>query len=994
MKTFSFQNILNRMLGRPVAVILVICAITGIFAWHIPQLSFRTSIYDLIIEELPDTARYQRFKKQFGSDEIIRVVIKSKTLFEPETFRHMAQFAEKAANIKGISRVISLPGIKKDMDPGNKWSPEKFAAMIAPVKLFQRNLLSDDRKTTAVTLIIKTGAHKNQVIDNVNELMAAMPKSLSVYQIGMPLVSRALAQFTEKDFFRLPPFTLVLIGFILFFLFRNIACLFLPLLTVLISLIWTLGLMAWTQIPLSLLTMIVPVFLIAVGTAYCLYICSEYITNARQTDHAAQAVFMTFSNITFPTLLAVFTTVIGLGSLLVNRITAIREFALFAGFGMFSLMVILMTFFPAVLTLMPISKIKRRGKAPASRLLTSILDRIVRVVLYHQKVTFALTAVIILFCIVGIFRIKAETNPLNYFKNSTDIAQDFHDIYKDLSGSFPINVVVTGNGEDYFENPESITRMASLQTFLESIPGVDKSISFADYIKLVNYAMNHFEPDAYALPEEKWELSMAMNNYKSMLGDDMFFQFVNSDLSQANILLLTHLSSSRDFLELREKIKTHVARHFPKNFQVEVTGFGMVISASSHLLVNGQIKSLSISIFLVFLIMLALFLSGKVGLVAIFTSLFPIVVNFGIMGWMGIELSMATSLIASIAIGLAVDDTIHYLIRYSHEFKKDLDKDRALHDTIKHVGKPILFTTLTISIGFSILIFSHFKLTAIFGMLMVITMISALVGDLILLPSLMLHVELVTAWDLLRLMPTPGGIPPAIVHELNQPLNAIKMGGEFMKMILDKGNGVNRENLVQVTREITTQVDRAAAIINRLEPLGHKPGFKKEAVNINRPVRNTMAIIAHQLKIENISVALELDETLPSVQAHENRLTQVIFNLIDNARDAVVEKRRLDLDPDDTSIIIIRTYRKKDRVALSISDPGTGIPIHMTERIYEPFFTTKEAGKGKGLGLSISNEIIRAYGGKIHAKTNPGTGATFTLTLPVSDDRTTKVEGV
>jgi hypothetical protein len=226
---------------------------------------------------------------------------------------------------------------------------------------------------------------------------------------------------------------------------------------------------------------------------------------------------------------------------------------------------------------------------------------------------------------------------------------------------------------------------------------------------------------------------------------------MNYYLSKTNILLFTHISSSRDFLETREKILAHVQENFSKDLTFDVTGLGMVVSASSDLLTKGQVKSLSLTVVLVFSIMFLLFLSSKVGLVAIVPNLFPIVVNFGIMGWLGIELSMVTSLIASIAIGLAVDDTIHYLVRYNREFKKSLDDKRALTETIKHVGKPIVFTTLTIGIGFAVLTLSSFKPTAIFGVMMVITMLSALVGDLILLPSLMLHVELVTVWDLLRL---------------------------------------------------------------------------------------------------------------------------------------------------------------------------------------------------------------------------------------------------
>jgi len=140
-----------------------------------------------------------------------------------------------------------------------------------------------------------------------------------------------------------------------------------------------------------------------------------------------------------------------------------------------------------------------------------------------------------------------------------------------------------------------------------------------------------------------------------------------------------------------------------------------------------------------------------VGMIALLPNCFPIVVSFGIMGWFGIPLSIATSLIACIAIGLAVDDTIHYLVCYNREFKEDLNKENALSNTIRHMGKPIVFTTATISLGFSVLMFSSFNPTAVFGLLMVITMVSALVADLVLLPSLMLHVELMTIWDLLKL---------------------------------------------------------------------------------------------------------------------------------------------------------------------------------------------------------------------------------------------------
>jgi diguanylate cyclase (GGDEF)-like protein len=758
----SFKKMLEWILRKPITVILIILAITLFFAWHIRYVSFKTSIYDLQIENLPETARYEDFKKLFGSDEIIRVVVKCGDVFDSLTFRKLEQLAANAAEINGVRRVISLPDIKKAVDVAGDWSMEKFHTVVSRVDLFRNNLFSSDGKTTALTLVLKTEADPETVIEHVKQLIGETPKDLSLYQIGMPLVSEALVKFTEKDFFRLPPITFLLIAVILLCLLRKLRYILIPLTCVGLALIWTFGFMAFLHVPLSMLTMIVPVFLIAVGTAYCLHIVSEYIAALKQADSPVDVTFLTFSNIAFPTFLAVLTTIIGLGSLLVNRITMIQEFALFACFSMLSILIIVLTFLPAALSLVPLSKNRSNKKIGVTPLFQRYIDAIIDLNLKHQKIVLPVIAVFVVICLAGIFRMRVETNPVGYFKEDIPVKRNFNDIYQHLSGSFPINVVMGNPAADYFEDPKHIADIARLQEFVNTLPGVDKTISFADYLKLVNYALNQFEPKYYALPEEAFEVRMLINNYTTMLGEDMLTRFMSPDFSTANILLLTHISSSKDFLQTRDKILAHAKQNFSKDLVWDITGLGITISASSHLLTSGQIKSLSLTMVLVFGIMFILFLSSKVGLIAIVPNIFPIIINFGIMGWFGVELSMATSLIASIAIGLAVDDTIHYLVRYNREFKRDLDDKRAIRDTLTHVGKPITFTTITICLGFSILLFSSFKPTAIFGVMMVITSLSALVGDLIVLPSLIQHVEVVTVWDLLKLKlgkEPPEGIP-------------------------------------------------------------------------------------------------------------------------------------------------------------------------------------------------------------------------------------------
>jgi predicted RND superfamily exporter protein len=763
------------VLDHRIGALAAIAVLTLLFAAFIPRLTFKTSIHDLVIDDLPETSQYRSFKAVFGSEEIIRLVIKCDDVFDPLTFRKIEQLENDVKRIDGVRRVIGLPGIKRAVDLSGNWPMEKFVAFVSGADLFRQNLISNDRKATLITLVLHQDADHDAVIDAVERLIADTAPQIQLYQIGMPIISRALAQFTQRDFIRLPPITFAIATAMMLILFRSLSHAFIPISCVTLCLVWTFGLVSILKVPLSILTMIVPVFLIAVGTAYCLHILAEYRASGDGPTSPAQTVMATISQTSLPTLLAILTTLLGLGSLFVNRIAAIREFALFACIGMIVFMILVMTYLPAMLSLLkPRPRAAAKQPQPPS-VLDRIIDRIVTINLNHQRITLLLIGGLTLFAAVGLFKLRTETNPVGFFKDETPVVRHFHDIYQHLSGSFPVNVVMTAAEADYFEQAEHIAGIERLQAYLDTLPGVDKTVSVVDYLKLVNYASNRFDPAHYKLPTESWELRMLFNTFKSMLGMDVYGAFMGPSMSRANILLLTHLSSSGDFLDLRRAIMDHVDEFFDRELTWDVTGFGIVISASSHHLVAGQIKSFLLTMAVIYAIMFAFFLSYKVGLIAIVPNLFPIVINFGLMGWLGIDLSMATSLIASIAIGLAVDDTIHYLVRFNREFKKDLDDKRALKATLKHIGRPVIFTTLTIGTGFFILGFSGFKPTAVFGTMMVVTLVSALVGDLILLPMLMQRVELVTLWDLVRIkmggdtglgIPLFEGLSRAEVHSI------------------------------------------------------------------------------------------------------------------------------------------------------------------------------------------------------------------------------------
>lgn len=232
-------------------------------------------------------------------------------------------------------------------------------------------------------------------------------------------------------------------------------------------------------------------------------------------------------------------------------------------------------------------------------------------------------------------------------------------------------------------------------------------------------------------------------------------------------------------------------------------------------------------------------------------------------------------------------------------------------------------------------------------------------------------------------MTSLGQLSAGIAHELNQPLNMIKMGSEFLDMAVNDQKPLSDESLREISREMSAQVDRATEIINHLREFGRKSDFSKEPIDINKPVRGVMSIMAHQLSLQNIVVTLELDDNLPPVLAHVNRLEQVLFNLVTNARDAIQDKYKT-LEEEGPRGITIRTYRSHDGVSISVSDTGVGMSENVKEKIFDPFFSTKQTGMGMGLGLSISYGIIKDYDGVIDIESEEGVGTTFTLTFPIA----------
>jgi predicted RND superfamily exporter protein len=306
-------------------------------------------------------------------------------------------------------------------------------------------------------------------------------------------------------------------------------------------------------------------------------------------------------------------------------------------------------------------------------------------------------------------------------------------VEENLSGTETINISIKGGSRDIFKIPEHLIFIETLQEYIDSLPEIDTTNSLTDYIKDMNESFHNEDRSYYRVPETREMIAQYLLLYDSDDIDD----YINSAFDHARILARTSRHGSHDLKIIIEKIENFLQEKTPDVLEARVTGGAVQGVNISSTMVSGQIKSLSIAVMVISLIMFFVFRSFSLGILSLIPNIFPIIMNFGIMGALGIPLNTATSLISAVAIGIAVDDTIHFLHKYREARREKKQRDEAIQNTILIKGKAIMTTSIILASGFGVLLLSSFTPTIQFGGLTALIMVSALAGDLLLLPAIL-----------------------------------------------------------------------------------------------------------------------------------------------------------------------------------------------------------------------------------------------------------------
>ena len=475
-----------------------------------------------------------------------------------------------------------------------------------------------------------------------------------------------------------------------------------------------------------------------------------------------------------PVTVAALTTVVGFATLLVNRIATIRALGLYAAVGFVCLTTVVLTLMPAILTILPVPRPIEAKKE--SERLNACLAQIGYFDRQYRGRIMVAAALLVVPCVWGISRIRADSNFIQYFRHSSSVRQANEIIGAKIGGTQNFDVIIDSGKKGGALTFDLFQRIKGLQTYLATAPGVDQSLSIVDYCDLLDRAIQNNETGGnisstgaaapatsrsaltanagdFLQHRERFDAvaQLVYVNQRQNGPGNAFASVLDADESIARVLVRTRLTSSSDIMLVANAIRSYGKQHFPPEVSVRPTGSLILLNGAGDDIVRGQITSLAFAVAMIFVVLWMLFLSVKVGLLSLLPNVLAILILFGIMGWTGITLNLGTSVIASIAIGIAVEDAIRYLARLSDETRSTDDQDKAIARTIATVGKPIIYASTALGLGFMVFLFSNFVPIQTFGFLTALTVVTALVNDLVLLPALLGTTRIITLWDLLYL---------------------------------------------------------------------------------------------------------------------------------------------------------------------------------------------------------------------------------------------------
>ncbi|MEK9628968.1 MAG: MMPL family transporter [Nitrospinota bacterium] len=759
------------MLGyrRRFLVAMFILLVTVVAGSGIFRLQVDTGIDSLIPANDPARQVYQKIMGEFGTDNKTIVYIKDSNLWTPEKLAAVEKLHFSIEKLKGVSRVDSLFSLHTVQGEGNKILSRPLLLAAPKTKeealkaknialanpLYQGNYFSSKGDVTAMIVSVIDSEDSNNFS---RELHLALEGQLQVHrktferivQVGPPRINAELKHSLYEDFILLGPLSVVVLVFSILIFMRSVLSAVVPLVTSLLTIIWTFGVMGWIGVPLNILSAMIPSLIIVIGSTEDTHMMSAFLRGLEANpgvNSRKEAVKYMAKHIGLPMVLTVLTTTLGFASNLFSDIGLIQHFSFAATFAMLANGFITILVMPLMLSLFG----PKEGGAQLVKDFkrNSIPDRIMGV-FRSSQVRFPMTILVLTTALCAFFIYQASklyvtNDPLSYFPSDRPLIQDAKRIHEDLAGIKIFFISLESKKGKAFQDPKNIKKLVEIQDFLSKQGVYDRSISLADHLRFLNQEFRGGSEKS--IPGTR----QLVAQYLMFLHRSDLDNYVSHDYRRANIVVRHNITDSHTLNRYIEELQEVIDSIAGPNMRYYIVGENLMVNRAAESLMVAQVKALALLMALIFLIMSIMFTSFKGGLIALVPAIIPIALMFGIMGFLDIPLNPGTAMVAVIAIGIAIDGTIHLLARYNELCRRTSDYEDAVNSAVNDEATPLIVSSIALAFGFGILIFSNFTIVAQFGALAAATMLFSIFANLLITPIIMTRIRLVGLYQILSM---------------------------------------------------------------------------------------------------------------------------------------------------------------------------------------------------------------------------------------------------
>lgn len=766
--TKDFWDIIARLILRnKIGILVIIAIITFLFSTQWSNMRFTYTEANLLPDDHEVNITYSNFLNTFGEEgNLIVLGVKDSSLLTVKKLNAWNKLSDKFKTYKEVETVVSIKDLQKlvkdtvqekfTLKPFFKDSISSLKQIdVLEDELFNKypfydNFLFNKETKTIRTIIylkkdiVNTSERKDFVVNDLIPTIKTFEEvnNLDVHVSGMPYIRTLNSNLIVDEIVWFVLAALLVTSIIFFFFFRSFRATFISLIVVCIGVMWTLGIIGALNYEITVLTALIPPLIIVIGIPNCIFLINKYQREVKLHGNKVKSLQRVITKIGNATLMTNVTTASGFATFIFTESTLLKEFGIVASLSILSIFVLCLLIIPIIYSFLPYPK-DRHLEHLNKRWIGGFVNWIERMV-KHQRIAIYSTALVLLIAsIIGIYQIKISGSLIEDMPKKTEFFEDIRFFENEFNGIMPLEFMIDTKRKQGVMKLSTLKRMDELQELINEIPELSKPISVVDLVKYSKQAYYNGNTDYYQLPtsqENSFILSYAKNSTSDV---DLLKNFVDSTGQYARITTFMKDVGTDKMERIEETILAKTDKLFPKDrYNVTMTGKAIVFQKGTTYLVKNLVISLSLAILLIALFMAYMFRSARMIIISLIPNLIPLLVTAGLMGYLGVPIKPSTILVFSIAFGISVDDTIHFLAKYRQELIANKWKIKvSVYGALRETGVSMFYTSIVLFFGFSVFTISSFGGTVALGALVSITLLFAMLSNLLLLPSLLLSLE-------------------------------------------------------------------------------------------------------------------------------------------------------------------------------------------------------------------------------------------------------------